>query len=65
MLKIAVFGANGRMGRAVTRVVSASADPLLVAVVRHTSAASVNAHPTLDVTFRRARHTQRVRIELS
>jgi len=31
MLKIAVFGANGRMGRAVTRVVSASADAELVA----------------------------------
>lgn len=30
MLKVAVFGANGRMGRAVTRVVSASADAELV-----------------------------------
>jgi len=30
MLKIAVFGANGRMGRAVTRVVSASADAEIV-----------------------------------
>ncbi len=30
MLKIAVFGANGRMGRAVTRVVSASADAEVV-----------------------------------
>jgi len=31
MLKIAVFGANGRMGRAVTRVVAASADADIVA----------------------------------
>jgi 4-hydroxy-tetrahydrodipicolinate reductase len=30
MLKIAVFGANGRMGRAVTRVVSASANAEIV-----------------------------------
>jgi len=30
MLKIAVFGANGRMGRAVTRVVTASADAEVV-----------------------------------
>ena len=30
MLKIAVFGANGRMGRAVTRVVTGSADAELV-----------------------------------
>lgn len=30
MLKIAVFGANGRMGRAVTRVVAASADAEIV-----------------------------------
>lgn len=30
MLKIAVFGANGRMGRAVTRVVTASADAEIV-----------------------------------
>jgi 4-hydroxy-tetrahydrodipicolinate reductase len=30
MLKVAVFGANGRMGRAVTRVVSASADAEIV-----------------------------------
>ena len=30
MLKIAVFGANGRMGRAVTRVVSASVDAEIV-----------------------------------
>lgn len=30
MLKIAVFGANGRMGRAVTRVVSASSDAEIV-----------------------------------
>ena len=30
MLRIAVFGANGRMGRAVTRVVSASADAEIV-----------------------------------
>ena len=30
MLKIAVFGANGRMGRAVTRVVCASADAEIV-----------------------------------
>ena len=30
MLKIAIFGANGRMGRAVTRVVSAAADVELV-----------------------------------
>ncbi|MBT8423016.1 MAG: 4-hydroxy-tetrahydrodipicolinate reductase [Gammaproteobacteria bacterium] len=31
MLKVAVFGANGRMGRAVTRVVSASSDAEIVA----------------------------------
>lgn len=30
MLKIAVFGANGRMGRAVTRVVTASADAEII-----------------------------------
>ena len=30
MLKVAVFGANGRMGRAVTQVVSASPDAELV-----------------------------------
>ena len=30
MLRIAIFGANGRMGRAVARVVAASADAELV-----------------------------------
>ncbi len=41
MLKIAVFGANGRMGRAVTRVVTASADAEVV------GACTEPGHPTV------------------
>ena len=33
MLRIAVFGASGRMGRAVTRVVAAAPDAVLVAAI--------------------------------
>jgi len=41
MLKIAIFGANGRMGRAVTRVVTASADAEVV------GACTEPGHPTV------------------
>jgi 4-hydroxy-tetrahydrodipicolinate reductase len=41
MLKIAVFGANGRMGRAVTRVVSASSDSEIVGAVTEPGHATV------------------------
>jgi 4-hydroxy-tetrahydrodipicolinate reductase len=41
MLKIAVFGANGRMGRAVTRVVTASADAEVVGACTESGHATV------------------------
>ncbi len=41
MLKVAVFGANGRMGRAVTRVVCASADAELVGACTEAGHATV------------------------
>lgn len=42
MLRIAVFGASGRMGRAVTRVVAASPDAVLVGAVTEPG------HPDID-----------------